>query len=100
MDSLGGASKALMFACCSPADSYLEETLNTLQYAARTRNITNKPAVQVRADSLPRSSSCLGACVTWLVSHLCSIVSHLFCPCGDLRRWTPTKSLCASCAGS
>lgn len=47
MDSLGGASKALMFACCSPADSYLEETLNTLQYAARTRNITNKPAVQV-----------------------------------------------------
>jgi hypothetical protein len=47
MDSLGGASKALMFACCSPADSYLEETLNTLSYAARARNITNKPAVQV-----------------------------------------------------
>ena len=47
MDSLGGSSKALMFACCSPAGSYLEETLNTLQYAARTRNITNKPAVQV-----------------------------------------------------
>ena len=47
MDSLGGASKALMFACCSPASSYLEETLNTLQYAARARNIQNKPAVQV-----------------------------------------------------
>ena len=47
MDSLGGSSKALMFACCSPAGSYLEETLNTLQYAARTRNIQNKPAVQV-----------------------------------------------------
>ena len=47
MDSLGGASKALMFACCSPADSYLDETLNTLSYAARARNITNKPAVQV-----------------------------------------------------
>ncbi len=47
MDSLGGSSKALMFACCSPAGSYLEESLNTLQYAARTRNIQNKPAVQV-----------------------------------------------------
>lgn len=47
MDSLGGASKALMFACCSPASSYLEETLQTLSYAARARNITNKPAVQV-----------------------------------------------------
>ena len=47
MDSLGGASKALMFACCSPADSYLEESLNTLSYAARARNITNSPAVQV-----------------------------------------------------
>eukprot|EP01047_Picozoa_sp_COSAG01_P047114 COSAG01_NODE_4474_length_4989_cov_2.852147_1_plen_490_part_10 len=47
MDSLGGSSKALMFACCSPASSYLEETLNTLQYAMRTRNIKNTPAVQV-----------------------------------------------------
>ena len=36
-----------MFACCSPASSYLEETLNTLQYAMRTRNIKNQPAVQV-----------------------------------------------------
>jgi hypothetical protein len=24
MDSLGGTSKALMFACCSPASAYLE----------------------------------------------------------------------------
>ena len=35
MDSLGGSSKALMFACCSPSDQYLEETLNTLSYAVR-----------------------------------------------------------------
>ena len=52
MDSLGGSSKALMFACCSPAESYLEETLNTLQYAARARNITNKPAMQVKHRSV------------------------------------------------
>ena len=58
MDSLGGSSKALMFACCSPASAYLEETLNTLQYAMRTRNIKNKPAVQVDPhEELVRSPS-------------------------------------------
>eukprot|EP01052_Picozoa_sp_SAG31_P014889 SAG31_NODE_940_length_10870_cov_12.600501_10_plen_678_part_00 len=47
MDSLGGTSKALMFACCSPAASYLEETTNTLSYAMRARNIRNKPELQL-----------------------------------------------------
>ena len=60
MDSLGGSSKALMFACCSPAGSYLEETLNTLQYAARTRNITNKPAVQVDPHDAARPGHSAG----------------------------------------
>eukprot|EP01045_Picozoa_sp_COSAG04_P014809 COSAG04_NODE_1128_length_8137_cov_4.719831_8_plen_50_part_01 len=47
-----------MFACCSPASAYLEETLNTLQYAMRTRNIKNKPAVQVDPhEELVRSPS-------------------------------------------
>jgi chromosome segregation ATPase len=32
----------LMIACCSPAESNLSETLNTLQYANRARNIKNK----------------------------------------------------------
>ena len=47
MDTLGGSSKALMFACCSPADHFLEETLSTLSYAMRARNIVNKPSVQL-----------------------------------------------------
>ena len=47
MDTLGGSSKALMFACCSPADNFLEETLSTLSYAMRARNIVNKPSVQL-----------------------------------------------------
>lgn len=47
MDTLGGSSKALMFACCSPADNFMEETLSTLSYAMRARNIVNKPSVQL-----------------------------------------------------
>ena len=34
-----------MIACVSPADVNLEETLNTLRYANRARNIRNKPVV-------------------------------------------------------
>uniref|UniRef100_A0A8D0L229 Kinesin family member 4A n=1 Tax=Sphenodon punctatus TaxID=8508 RepID=A0A8D0L229_SPHPU len=46
-DSLGGNSHTLMIACVSPADSNLEETLNTLRYADRARKIKNKPVVNV-----------------------------------------------------
>lgn len=34
-----------MIACVSPADSNMEETLNTLRYADRARKIKNKPVV-------------------------------------------------------
>lgn len=34
-----------MVACVSPADVNLEESLNTLRYANRARNIRNKPVV-------------------------------------------------------
>nr|GMC56160.1 kinesin-like protein KIN-4A isoform X1 [Ipomoea batatas] len=44
-DSLGGNSKTVMIACISPADINAEETLNTLKYANRARNIQNKPVV-------------------------------------------------------
>ncbi len=52
MDSLGGSALALMIACCSPTATAVEETLSTLSYATRAKNIRNRPAVQVR----PRSS--------------------------------------------
>jgi kinesin family member 12 len=45
MDSLGGTSKALMIACISPSQTYIEETLSTLNYACRTMNIKNKPVI-------------------------------------------------------
>ncbi|XP_023348694.1 chromosome-associated kinesin KIF4B [Eurytemora carolleeae] len=44
-DSLGGNSHTMMIACCSPADSNVEETISTLRYADRARKIKNKPIV-------------------------------------------------------
>jgi hypothetical protein len=46
-DSLGGNSHTVMIACVSPADSNMEETLNTLRYADRARKIKNKPVVNM-----------------------------------------------------
>jgi hypothetical protein len=43
MDSLGGGSLALMVACISPAIGAVDETLSTLTYATRAKNIVNTP---------------------------------------------------------
>lgn len=42
-DSLGGKSKTVMIVTISPAASQFEETLNTLKYANRAKNIKTKP---------------------------------------------------------
>ena len=44
-DSLGGNACTYMIACISPAESNFEESLSTLKYASRARNIKNKPIV-------------------------------------------------------
>ncbi|XP_030747526.1 osmotic avoidance abnormal protein 3 isoform X2 [Sitophilus oryzae] len=44
-DSLGGNTRTLMIACVSPADRDYMETLSTLRYANRAKNISNKPKV-------------------------------------------------------
>ncbi|EEB17282.1 unc-104, putative [Pediculus humanus corporis] len=44
-DTLGGNSKTIMIATVSPASSCLNETINTLRYAKRTRRIMNQPVV-------------------------------------------------------
>ncbi|UYV60220.1 KIF21B [Cordylochernes scorpioides] len=41
-DSLGGNSQTLMIACISPCDRDFMETLNTLRYANRAKNIRNR----------------------------------------------------------
>jgi len=53
-DSLGGNSQTCMMANISPADINYEESLSTLQYAARAKNIVNKACVwtEMRSQAL------------------------------------------------
>ena len=44
-DSLGGNTKTVMIANCSPADYNFDETLSTLRYASRAKFIKNKPVI-------------------------------------------------------
>lgn len=44
-DSLGGRTKTCIIATISPALVNVEETLSTLEYASRAKNIKNKPQV-------------------------------------------------------
>ncbi|XP_028285973.1 kinesin-like protein KIF21A isoform X2 [Parambassis ranga] len=56
-DSLGGNSQTVMIACISPSDRDFMETLNTLKYANRARNIKNK--VTVNQDKASQQISAL-----------------------------------------
>ncbi|KAK2858855.1 hypothetical protein Q5P01_003475 [Channa striata] len=56
-DSLGGNSQTVMIACISPSDRDFMETLNTLKYANRARNIKNK--VMVNQDRASQQISSL-----------------------------------------
>ncbi|RKP07732.1 kinesin motor domain-containing protein [Thamnocephalis sphaerospora] len=47
-DSLGGRTKTCIIATVSPAKGSVEETLSTLDYASRAKNIRNKPEVNQR----------------------------------------------------
>lgn len=49
-DSLGGNSKTFMIAAISPADCNYGETLSTLRYANRAKNIINKPTINEDAN--------------------------------------------------
>lgn len=55
-DSLGGRTKTCIIATVSPSVHCLEETLSTLDYAHRAKNIKNRPEV-----------------FTYFLSFLCSI---------------------------
>ncbi|KAJ2656276.1 hypothetical protein IWW48_005106 [Coemansia sp. RSA 1200] len=50
-DSLGGNSQTAMLACISPSDKNSNESLNTIRYANRARNIRNKVAVNFDKNS-------------------------------------------------
>ena len=44
-DSLGGNTKTLMISNVGPVDYNFDETMNTLRYASRAKNIKNKPKI-------------------------------------------------------
>merc|ERR1712194_225963 len=53
-DSLGGNAKTLMFANCSPAQSNAEETMGTLNYATRAKQITNNVSKQQESKEVAK----------------------------------------------
>lgn len=65
IDSLGGNSHTLMVACVSPADTNMEETLNTLRYADRARKIKNKPIINrdPQSDEIMRLRQVVSHCL-------------------------------------
>ncbi|GLB34798.1 putative kinesin motor, catalytic domain [Lyophyllum shimeji] len=49
-DSLGGNAHTLMIACVSPAEWNANETVNTLKYANRARNIKNRAVLNEKEE--------------------------------------------------
>ncbi|MGH0172746.1 UNVERIFIED_CONTAM: hypothetical protein FKN15_068882 [Acipenser sinensis] len=49
-DSLGGNAKTVMITCISPSSFNFDESLNSLKYANRAKNIKNKPIVNYNPD--------------------------------------------------
>lgn len=82
-----------MIACISPADSNMEETINTLRYADRARKIKNKPVVnidpraaemnrlkkQVRTSPLAYKPGAQIICMMQSVTFACG--NSCFCSC-------------------
>lgn len=67
-DSLGGNSRTLMIACISPSDRDFIETLNSLKYANRARNIKNK--VIANQDKASKQLAALRSEITLLQQEL------------------------------
>ncbi|WAR20590.1 STAR9-like protein, partial [Mya arenaria] len=58
-DSLGGNAKTIMIATITPASQYYSESISTLRYAQRAKNIINKPHINEAGTivSLPEADN-------------------------------------------
>ena len=72
-DALGGNSQTLFLACVSPSDTNASETLSTLHYANRARNIKNAPTRNV--DATKEELQRLRALANLLK---CELIKHKF----------------------
>ena len=87
-DSLGGKTKTCVIATVSPSIHCLEETLNTLDYAHRAKNIKNKPEVSLLLTIL----SSLHVVISFYVSPI--VFLHRVCDCLHLY---PAKKCWFAC---
>ena len=62
-DSLGGNTKTVMIANIGPADYNYDETISTLRYANRAKNIKNKPRINEDPKACT-SKSLFGLCLS------------------------------------
>ncbi|KAI1900109.1 hypothetical protein AGOR_G00046640 [Albula goreensis] len=60
-DSLGGNSRTLLIACVSPAPACLQESLSSLLFASRARDVRNRPVVNWEAWGRERERERVGA---------------------------------------
>ena len=44
-DAFGGNSKTTMICTVSPGEQYRQQTIQTLNYAAKARTVVNKPCI-------------------------------------------------------
>lgn len=76
-DSLGGRTKTSIIATISPAACNSEETLSTLDYACRAKNITNRPEINQKLTKKAlikvglKSSLCIYVCLWELLHQEC-----------------------------
>ncbi|KIL60297.1 hypothetical protein M378DRAFT_84006 [Amanita muscaria Koide BX008] len=64
-DALGGSSVGLLICNIAPGTKFRQDTLNTLNFAVRTKNVENKPVVNER-DNRPQPKPHFAAVATQL----------------------------------
>ncbi|EAN84107.1 putative kinesin-like protein [Trypanosoma cruzi] len=88
--ALGGNSLTTMIACISPSDRYVDETLSTLLYAGRARNITNIPRVNEDAKSaLIRQLRAEVASMKRELKYYTELLARLGVPHREQLNWGP-----------
>lgn len=94
-DSLGGNTKTVMVANIGPADWNYDETMSTLRYASRAKNIQNKPRINEVCKAQAPSAFLLTiyACVlviSTLLAHFDpepgNICQHHSLPCDRIQK--------------
>lgn len=80
-DSLGGNSKTIMIAALSPADCNYSETLSTLRYANRAKNIINKPTINedTNVKLIRELREEINKLKSMLSGDIVSMASHMTC---------------------